>query len=70
MELKALYTITEVAELTGIDRRRVAYMVQKNLLDAIKIGKLYFVPLESLQVRPNVWQSIMRRNALVDAEVV
>lgn len=68
MELKALYTLTEVAELTGIDRARIHYMVVKaKLIDAEKIGGQWFVPLESLQARPNVWQSILRRASLVDA---
>lgn len=63
IEIKALYSVAEVAEMMGAEARAVRRMVDAGHLDCERIGDKVFIPLSTLQARPAIWDSILLREA-------
>lgn len=64
MQIKALYTIAEVAELLGVKRDTVRRYIERGELYTINLGGKRRVPLTSLQSLPDVWASILLSRSL------
>ena len=62
--LKALYTITEAAELLGLTRHVVKGWVKRGVLATIVLdgeGGTRWIPLASISARALVWESVLLR---------
>lgn len=62
-ELKAAYTIAELAEMSGLDRKRIYRMVTAGKLQTIRLpGVSMLVPLLELRrLNPGFYYSILER---------
>jgi hypothetical protein len=66
-QLKAIYSVTELATLSGLSRYQVHRLLRSNRVNALRPGarKKVGVPLDSLrEALPTVWESILTRRAL------
>ena len=63
MEIKALYTVREVAEMFGIPSMTIHRMCRAGHIPHERIGRRVFITLETLQDRPRIWESIKLRTA-------
>ncbi len=64
VEIKALYTVKEAAEMSGMTMQRVRELIRAGQIDAEKIGRIYYIPISSLQTRSSVWESILMVDSL------
>jgi excisionase family DNA binding protein len=62
---KAVYTIGELAKLTGLSRYKTLRMVEKAGVKVHRSGKIFVVFLSELQAAfPELWRSLALRNAV------
>lgn len=65
VELKALYTPAEVADLLGWPPQRVRRAIARGALPHVVVGGERYVPLSELQASPPVWDSILARQRIL-----
>jgi len=63
-ELKAAYSIPELAEMSGMDRHRVRRMLESNGVELKRSGRAILVFTSALRrALPDLWDSILDREA-------
>jgi hypothetical protein len=68
-KLQAIYTVSQLADISGISPRTLWHWLQTGRLQPMRVGKLVFVSLISLRdSQPELWASICMKNALVAGE--
>lgn len=65
VELKALYTASEVADLLGWAPRRVRRAIARGQFPHVLVGRERYVPLAALQASALVWDSILARQRIL-----
>jgi hypothetical protein len=61
IELKALYSFTDLARLAGLTRHQVRRLCKRNAVETVSIGKKTYVPLAAFEVAfPTLWRSMQR----------
>jgi excisionase family DNA binding protein len=69
MELKAVYTVTEIANMAGISHHRTARLLRNGGVELVRTGRNYAIFLSSIQeAMPKLWESILQRAAVVEPE--
>ena len=65
VEVKALYTATEVADMLGWTVRRVNRAIVRGAFPHVVVGAARYVPLAALQASALVWDSILARQRML-----
>jgi hypothetical protein len=67
MNLRAIYTIPEIARMAGISRQRAGRLLEAGGVDITRVGRARIVPLAAIQqAMPLFWESILQRECAVN----
>lgn len=59
MQIKALYTCSEVAKMLGVNVRTIQRWIKAERLKSVRVGHSPMVPISSLYANAEVWDSLV-----------
>jgi excisionase family DNA binding protein len=66
VEVKALYTVEEIAEALRVHVTTIRRYIREEKLEAMRIGRKWMIPLSALTARPALWDSLKMADAYID----
>lgn len=65
MKVKALYTIAQLAELSGMDEQKLRRWILRSQMSVVRHGRSCMIPMFAFRdAFPLIWESIRRNNQI------